>query len=545
MNRLALAACALGCLAAAWLVGDHIERGLLLNTARLVCGVELLTLPAAAVLAFLLARTNMAGRSLALMLCSALLFIPLYLQLCGWEAAFGRQGWHTFAFQTLSDPWLSGWRGAVFVHAMYSIPWGTLLMAAAFSQGSRQQEESALLDADWFLVFRRVTLPQLAGGVLLAAIWIFVITAGEMTVTNIYLVPTYAEDVYNFYAGNADAQANLVHYLPLLLFTASLVLCLQAVLPSPALSQDQAPYVWRLGNTRWVAAACVIALLLALVCFPLGNLAERLGEEVRQVDGQLTRVWSGTKALQVLARTPRQFRQEFISTGELAVVATGVALLLALGAAWLARRRPWITASFWTLAIIGIALPGPIIGLGVIVLLNHDVPPLAYLYDRTLLGPIIAVVVRVWPLTFVALWWALHTLDDDPLDAAALDGAGIGRKLLSIALPQRWPLLVAAGLAAFVVASGDVSASLLVLPPGPRETIARRMFGLIHVGADDQVAGVSIVCWLAYLALAVGVLVLVARRVSEGTLGARRVSEGTLGARRVSEGSSVERFNPR
>lgn len=516
MNRLALAAGAAGCLLAAWLLADHIERGLLLNTARLVTAVELCTLPPAAVLAFLLARTNMAGRSLALLLCSSLLFIPLYLQLCGWEAAFGRQGWHTFAFKTLSDPWLSGWRGAVFVHAVYSIPWATLLMAAAFSQGDRQQEETALLDADAWLVFRRVTLPQLAGGVLLAAVWIFVITAGEMTVTNIYLVPTYSEDVYNFYAGNADAQANVVHYLPLLLFSASLVFCLQAALPSPALPGDQSPYMWRLGNVRWVAAACVIALLLALACFPIGNLAERLGEDVRQIDGELVRGWSGSKALRVLAGTPRKFQQELISTGELAAIATGVALLLAIGAAWSARRRPRMTVLFWTLAVICIALPGPIIGLGVIVLLNHDVPPLAYLYDRTLLGPILAVVVRVWPLAFVALWWALHTLDDEPLDAAALDGAGSRRKLLSIALPQRWALVIAAGLAAFVIASGDVSASLLVLPPGPRETIARRMFGLIHIGADDQVAGVAIVCWLAYLALAAGVLALVARRVSKG-----------------------------
>ena len=209
------------CALAAFFVADRTERVLLTNTATLVVLVELLALPVAALLAFLIARTNLAWRSPALLCCSSLLFVPLYLQLCGWEAAFGRQGWHTYLFNELKEPWLSGWRGTVFVHTMYAIPWATLLMAAAFAQGRREEEEMALLDGDSGQVFRLITLRQLSGGLLLAAAWIFVITGGEMTVTNIYLVPTYAEDVYNFYAGNADVLASAVHLLPLFLFVAA------------------------------------------------------------------------------------------------------------------------------------------------------------------------------------------------------------------------------------------------------------------------------------------------------------------------------------
>jgi ABC-type spermidine/putrescine transport system permease subunit II len=124
------------------------------------------------------------------------------------------------------------------------------------------------------------------------------------------------------------------------------------------------------------------------------------------------------------------------------------------------------------------------------------------------------VTVRVAPLLFAALWWGLRTLDDEPLEAAALDGAGPLRKLWSIALPQRWPLLLAAVLMSLAIASGDVSASLLVLPPGYGETIARRMFGWIHVGADDQLAGVAILGWLAYLAAGAIVVRLLWRRPS-------------------------------
>jgi ABC-type Fe3+ transport system permease subunit len=165
------------------------------------------------------------------------------------------------------------------------------------------------------------------------------------------------------------------------------------------------------------------------------------------------------------------------------------------------------------LAAVCIALPGPIISLGVLALLNHNLPPFDYLYDRTLLPPILAVLVRVVPMTFAILWWGFRTLEEEPLLAAALDGASPLRQLQSIALPQRWQLLLAAALAAFVVASGDISASLLVLRPGPNETIGRSMFGLIHVGADDQVAAIALICWFGYFVAAGTVVWLLTTRI--------------------------------
>jgi len=513
-RSLALTIAAVLCAVAAYLAADDVERVLLRNTAALVYEVERCALPVAAVLAFLIARTNLAGKTLALVLCSSLLFVPLYLQLCGWDAAFGRQGWHTFAFNTLAEPWLSFWRGAVFVHVMYAIPWATCLMSAAFSQGNRQHEEAALLDGARWQVFSQVTLPQLAGGVLIAAAWVLVITAGEMTVTNIYLVPTYTEDVYNFYAGNADVLATAVHFLPLFLFVAALVLVFLAILHPTASLEEALPYVWPLGRGRIAISVCVLLILLTLVAFPLGNLVQRMGEGVVDVQGQPFRAWTIAKWFRILTDVPGKFSQEFANTLVIAAWTTLLALLLSAWLAWNARRRAWASAVGWTITALGIALPGPIIGLAVIALLNHDVPPLPYVYDKTLIPPVLAILVRVLPLTFVALWWGLRTLDREPLEAAALEGAGTLRTIASIALPQRWPIVAVAALAAFVVATGDVSASLLVLPPGPNETIARRMFGMIHIGADDQVGAVAFVCWLGYLLTAV-LAVMLFRRVCQ------------------------------
>jgi iron(III) transport system permease protein len=48
-----------------------------------------------------------------------------------------------------------------------------------------------------------------------------------------------------------------------------------------------------------------------------------------------------------------------------------------------------------------------------------------------------------------------------------------------------------AWLVALAVATGDLAAGILVVPPG-METLSRRIFGLIHYGIEDQVAGICL-----------------------------------------------------
>jgi iron(III) transport system permease protein len=47
-------------------------------------------------------------------------------------------------------------------------------------------------------------------------------------------------------------------------------------------------------------------------------------------------------------------------------------------------------------------------------------------------------------------------------------------------------------LAAFSISIGELAATILVLPPGVN-TLPITIFGLIHYGVDDQVAGICLV----------------------------------------------------
>jgi iron(III) transport system permease protein len=108
------------------------------------------------------------------------------------------------------------------------------------------------------------------------------------------------------------------------------------------------------------------------------------------------------------------------------------------------------------------------------------------------------------------LWFALRSVPGEVLDAAAVDGAGPWSRLLRIALPMRRPAVGVAWLVALAVALGDLAASILVVPPGVT-TLSIRIFGLLHYGVEDQVAGICLALVALFAAVAAAAVHLLRR----------------------------------
>jgi iron(III) transport system permease protein len=228
------------------------------------------------------------------------------------------------------------------------------------------------------------------------------------------------------------------------------------------------------------------------------------GIEVTQRDGAFERSWSLAKAATMVAESPLEHRREWgwsLVIGVMAMVAT---TLLGVLLAWQARQRRWS----WGLAAavaIAIAIPAPLWGVWAIDLLNHPADsiwaPLTFLYDRTLLAPAALQTIRALPIVGLWHWSQLASVPQELLEAARSEGAGSLTRLWRVALPLRWPGVAAAAGMALVLAVGELSASLLVLPPGVT-TISVRIFQLLHYGVDDRVAALALSVFVAMAAIA-------------------------------------------
>src|SRR5262245_29406346 len=190
-------------------LGD--SRRALMSSAILAAGATAIAAPLGSVLAVLLSRYDLSGRRMASVALGVLLFLPLYVQLSGWDAAVGKLGWFTLITGTMDHPLLTGMRGAIVIHGLAAVPWVALIVGLGLLQIDPAQEEAALIVVPPRHVLWRITLPQTTAFFAAAAIWTFVSTTSEMTVTNIYLMNpgerTYTEQFYMTFSLTAEASA--------------------------------------------------------------------------------------------------------------------------------------------------------------------------------------------------------------------------------------------------------------------------------------------------------------------------------------------------
>jgi len=506
---------------------------LLLNTLFLSAAACAISLPLGAVLAWLLVRTDMPGRRIGLALFAVMLFVPLYLQTAAWQAGFGMQGW--FTLNSATPVWLDGWTGAVWVHAMAALPWVVLIVGAGFWLVEPELEEQALLDGSPWQVFRHVTFPGALGAVAVAALWVLIVTAGEMTVTDLFMVRTYAEEVYTRVAVGPQPDDPPLGILSGVILTTWLLLA--GLVLAARLAPGDRPtttgrrLVFPLGGWRVPIAVVVGLALLLAVGVPLASLSYKAGVVVTEVDAVRVRDWSAWKCFQMVAVSPVRYSAEFgwsLGIGALAATASAA---VATWLAWTARRGGWPGALVLAVTAVSLSVPGPVVGLALIGLLNRpEIPPLVWLYDQSILAPWLAFSIRgLGPATLI-LWHAFRTVPQEMLDGAAVDGAGATAQLWRIVLPCRVWALGLAWIVALAVAMGDLAASVLVVPPGV-STLSIRIFGLLHYGVEDRVAGICLAQVAVFAAVAVGVMWLIRTWQEQGAnVGMRRSgSSGIMG----------------
>lgn len=486
---------------------DARTQHMLANSLTLAGGACAMALPLGTALAVVIARTDALGRRAAAMLLGALLLLPLYVQLAGWDALAGKNGWYTLAYGSIGEPWLSGMTAAVWVHGMAAVPWVALIVGAGLRLVEPELEEAALLDAGPFVVLLRVSLPQAAPFVLAAAMWVAVGTTSEMTVTNIYLVSTYTEELYLSLSLSPDASEATLQVLPgialLLLLVCMGLAILARLMPRVGISSVRRTATIRLYELRLPASLWMWLTVLLLFGVPAISLAYKAGVEVQLQGAAAVRYWSGEKFVAVLGLVLRRFQDDYLWTALIAAGAATVALLAAAVLAWLARDGNWRALPASLATALCLAVPGPLVAIALIELMNRpSIGLLVWLYDDTIAAPLVAQMVRALPIALLVLWPALRTISGETLAAAALDGAGRWTTLLLIVLPARRGAFAVAWLAAAAVAAGDLGHSLLVIPPG-METIQRRIFGLVHSGVEEQVAGVCLLMMGAYFGVAI------------------------------------------
>ncbi|HEV7280809.1 MAG TPA: hypothetical protein VGN57_11455 [Pirellulaceae bacterium] len=450
-------------------------------------------------------------RRLIVLVLIALWALPLVQTAAAWEAGFGRRGWLTADAEAFADPWLSGFRAAAFLHAVAAIPWMSLLFAFAFARTERELREEALISGGPWQAFLFVDLPRTLPALGIAAAWLIVLLFQEMTIADLYQVRTIAEEFYVAIQlrreGSQEVWALLPEFVLLsVAAVATLAACgLWASGDRTRASQDmlERPQPPAQPTILELLAGAVTLLGLAtLAVSPTLNLLYRVGRDVSISEGEPTPFWSLGKAAELLASAPREYGSEFAWSATIAAATAAAVILLGSLLAWVGLRSRIGGIVAAAVVSVLLPLPGPLIALTLVRLLNQPSLPLAtWLLDRTVFAPVAACTLRYLPLAVVLFAFLYRRLPAERIEQMELDGAGPFSRWLHGGMLGMKGAFAAALVGAFALAWGELSAIHLATPPGI-ETVTQRIFGLLHAGADDQVAALCLWNLAAFLATA-------------------------------------------
>ncbi len=480
------------------------------NTAKLVAGVIAIDLPLGVLLAVLLYRSDLPGRVFLRRMVIVSLFVPLPLLTSAWQAALGSGGWLGPA--NASWPWATGLRAAVWIHAAAGLPWVVWLVGQGLCWVEPEVEEDARLACGPWRVLWRVTIPRARGAILAAMAWVALLTAHEITVTDLTQVRTFAEEVYTqfvlpdpgagFGAEVAVVRAVAITLPGTLLVALALGLGVwrwERVVPPLGSTPDPKPLL-ELGPMRGVVAAAVGLVIALFFAVPVGSLAWKLG-----LHGY-PESWSAVTAEEYLALAARA-HAGLIAGSLIAAVAAGLlAAGLALLGCWLARDSRAMRILLTVSVALAWATPGPVVGAGLKAAIERLVdveervvehgPIWELLYNGPSAGPVIwADVIRFFPCAVALLWPAVRLVPSTLTDMARVDGARPACELRHAVWPLTAPAAGRAAVAVGVLALGELSASKIVATPGNQifgETFTHVVWARMHYGVANHLAAMCL-----------------------------------------------------
>jgi iron(III) transport system permease protein len=411
----------------------------------------------------------------------ALAAVPWYVHALAWSRVVSGLG--SLAVHAGLPPLAAtgGWL-AVWVQTMSLLPLAAGLSIIAFESVPDELVDAGRVAQSDTGALLHVVAP-LARPILLAAgAIVFVLSLLDYSVPALFQVNVYSLAVFADYSARNDPTEAFLVALPLVLVAAALALVAERGLrragqPTPR-SGLPGSRLRHSRRFRWLQlGACLVVAAQAGV--PFAGLIRSVG------------------SVRAMAVTLAASRAELATSLSVAGLAAAVCLPLAVVAATGLARRDALGRLWWALVAVPLAIPASLQGIGLIAMWDRPMAPGIY---GTLAMPVLASLVRFVPFAALAVFAQERRVDPLLVDASRVFQATPMEGWRRVRLPLLAPGLAAALCVTFVLALGELGATLIVAPPG-QQTLTLRIYNYLHYGASDAVAALCLaVACIAVLA---------------------------------------------
>lgn len=414
-----------------------------------------------------------------------LIAVPPYIHALAWSAA--AHGFNGFlqSHGIAAIPF-QGWSASWWVQLMALAP-----LAVGLSLMGLEAVEPALIDSARLMgsdyrALKRIVLPLAAPQILAGAGFVFLLSITDYSVPSLFQLNVYSLEIFAEYSATGEPTRAFLLAVPLLLITVLILSFSQAALRNAALRprSNLSPSLVSLRLPGWLVFCQrgSAVLMAAQIAVPLVMLVATAGS------------WNAMVVSVASARS------EILFTSLIAGVVAVASLPIGLAAARKLLRDDRQGRLWWFLVSAPLAVPAPLVGIGLISIWNR--PWLGAVYGSCLM-PVLASLARFTPLAALAVLAQLRRTDPLLFDAARVFHTQALKTWLRVQAPLLLPGLTAACCVVFVLAMGELGATLIVAPPG-HATLTMKIYNYLHYGASEAVAGLCLA--MASIALLTGLL---------------------------------------
>ena len=442
------------------------------NTLLLVLVVTAGTAMVGVSMAWLTERTNLPGRKFFRWILALPLAIPPYIGAIIHLAILRPRGgllplWlDQFSNISIPLPNPTGFWGAAFVLTIFSFPYVFLLTGAAFRSLNASYDEAArLLGRSAWQTFWHVTLPVIRPGIAAGVLLVALDILAEYGTVALLRFETFSSAIFVQLAGRYDRSAASI--LSGILILLALVILFTEFRIQRKSKFTQIDSNWRpakqinLGKLRLVALFIVMTFAVISFLIPIGLL---ISWSIQGIADNST-----FAAMQVGSRGLGNFIfNSFWSSGLAALIAVVFSLPVAI---FVTRHPGRLSFLFSKLSQVGYAIPGVVVALSLVLLVNQFLP---FLY-ATPLVIVIAYVIRYIPQAVRSSEATISQLSVSVEEAARLLKRNSLQTFFQVTLPLILPGLLAGGALVFMSSLKELPATLLLRPAG-FETLAVRVW---------------------------------------------------------------------
>jgi iron(III) transport system permease protein len=419
--------------------------------------------------------------------------VPPYLHALAWSSAIESLnnllqflGWPVISLQ--------GWIIAWWVQLMAFLPIAVGMALLGFVSVDPLLIEAASLLRSDIQIFTRVILPLSAATIAAGSGLLFLLSITDYSVPSLFSANVYSLEIFAEYSASNQPATAVLLALPLLTVTVLVVTGLQSALKDATQSAHRQLNAWRAFLwPPWFAwlQKCGLAVLFL------------------QVGVLLVSSLAAVGSLDKMTSTIILAGSEISFTFWIALATALASVPIALAASMELMRKDAWGRIFWVLVTAPLAVPAPLVGIGLISLWSRIVWPDFY---GTSAMPVLAALARFVPLAAIILLAQLRNIDPLLIDAAHVFQVKAQQTWVQIWLPLLAPGMLAAAGIAFALTSGELGATLIVAPPG-QATLTMRIYNYMHYGASSDVAGLCLMMAIATLAIGcLAALALMGRR---------------------------------